>query len=175
MDRYDNDGFKIADGVRADDSAAEAGDGSAAAAKDGEPELTVSYILKQIELIRTDTVYLVDTVRELGRMETGGFQPAMHGPIDAAGKAKAESFAQIVMHREGTNQKMLLFYENLLYGLTKLRPDDRHKPPTPTALPVPLTDVLKGVNELVKNVDNDSEMGIKIGEAVAEMLRNLHK
>jgi len=171
MDRYDNDGFKIVDGVRVETEA----EVKAETIVSGDPDLTVGYLLAQIEAIRKDTGYILSSVGELRQMETGHHSEP-YSPGDIAGKAKAEAFAQIVRHREETNQKMLLFYENLLYGLTKLKPaEEKASKPTSHMPTQNIAEVMKGVKELVEAVDQDSEMGRVIGEAVSDMLRGLYK
>jgi len=200
MDIFDNDGFKlnqealdkgIADAMASIAGAmakngGEPGTGEAVfTAKEGEPQLTVGYVLQKVEELRADTEYINAAVKELGEMETHvGEGDAPGAPGDIAGKAKAEAIAEIVKYREQTNQKMLLFYENLLYGLTKLRPDDRHKPLPPAPPPPPQK--FRGPKELetvemLKDVlvmgafNNNPHLKEEVGQMLVDLIRKMSK
>lgn len=84
-----------------------------------EPQLTMSYVLAQIEKIATQTAYLNETVSELGKMFAA--TPVANAPHDIAGQAKAKALGDIVRCRETTNQQLLTFYEKV-YDDLKQKP-----------------------------------------------------
>ncbi|HIZ15975.1 MAG TPA: hypothetical protein H9675_00190 [Firmicutes bacterium] len=75
--------------------------------ENSEPELNITYILKQIELVQNQTDYLKDAISGLSEMPPAG------GPGDILGQAKAEAFGRIVSSREATNQQLLKLYEKM--------------------------------------------------------------
>ena len=70
-------------------------------------EITVKYILEQIEKIRSDSKYIYDALEKL----EGVALSATAGDIGA--QAKAQAIETVVQCRETTNQQMLKFYEKL--------------------------------------------------------------
>ena len=72
-----------------------------------QPELSVGYILSQIEKIRQENEYIYKALETLSEIVSG------QGPADVAGEGKAKGIAETVKCREATNQKLIAFYEKL--------------------------------------------------------------
>jgi len=73
-------------------------------------KVTVEYILKQIETIRTDNVYLNKAIEDMSRMDEF---PIPDSCYNFNFVTKAEGWRDIVNAREATNQKMIEFYEKV--------------------------------------------------------------
>ena len=82
-----------------------------------EPELSVGYILSQIEKIQQDNEHIYKALETLSGIVSG------QGPADVAGQGKAIGIADTVKCRETTNQKLIAFYEKL-YDDIKPEPVD---------------------------------------------------
>ena len=76
-------------------------------ALNAQPELTVGYILSQLEKIQQDNEHIYKALETLSEIVTG------QGPADVAGEGKAKGIADTVKCREDTNQKLIAFYEKL--------------------------------------------------------------
>ena len=79
------------------------------------PELTMGYVLAQIENIAAETFYLKEAISKLGEM------PVACGPGDIAGEAKAKALGDAVRCRETTNQQLLAFYEKMYDDLKSVK------------------------------------------------------
>lgn len=73
-------------------------------------KVTIEYILKQIELIRTDSVYLEKAIEDMSSMDE---IPLPDNCYNFSFVTKAEGWRDIVNARETTNQKMIEFYEKV--------------------------------------------------------------
>lgn len=78
-----------------------------AALEKEQPELSIGYILSQIEKIQQDNEYIYKALETLSGIVSG------QGPADVAGEGKANGIAATVKCRETTNQKLIAFYEKL--------------------------------------------------------------
>ena len=83
--------------------------------KDDGLVLSVSYILGQMEKIRTDSGYIYEALKQVQNVQT---HPSATNAPDYGSQAKAEAIGDIVKSREATNQKMLAMYEQM-YNDTK--------------------------------------------------------
>ena len=72
-----------------------------------EPQLSVGYILSQIEKIQQDNEHIFKALETLSGIDSGKV------PGDVAGEGKANGIADAVKCRETTNQKLIAFYEKL--------------------------------------------------------------
>ncbi len=86
-----------------------------------EQELTVTYIMEQIEKIRADDKHITDALERLYDIEPS------KGPGDMSPGQKAENIADVVRCRETTNQKLIGFYEKVYDDLTHKRSDAHEK------------------------------------------------
>ena len=82
-----------------------------------EPELTVGYILSQIEKIQQDNEHIFKTISGLDSLVLDD------GVGDIANQARCEAIRDVAVHREATNQKLIAFYEKL-YDDIKPEPVD---------------------------------------------------
>ncbi len=82
-----------------------------------EPELTVGYILSQIEKIQQDNEHIFKALTDLENLVIND------GVGDIANQAKCEAVRDVAVHREATNQKLIAFYEKL-YDDIKPEPVD---------------------------------------------------
>ena len=73
-------------------------------------KITIEYILKQIETIRTDNTYLKKAVEDMNKMDE---IPLPDNCYNFSFVTKAEGWRDIVNAREATNQKMIEFYEKV--------------------------------------------------------------
>lgn len=80
------------------------------------PELTIGYVLKQIENIASQTAYLNKAIDEISVISIGA--PGVMGVGE-----KANAIAQVVKCRETTNQKLISFYEKLYDDLKPEKQD----------------------------------------------------
>ena len=87
------------------------------ASSESQPELTIGYIIKQIEKISSQTAYLNEAIKEISEIQLGS--PGVMG----AGE-KANSIADVVRCRETTNQKLISFYEKLYDDLKPERKNE---------------------------------------------------
>ncbi len=71
-------------------------------------KITIEYIMKQIEAIRTDNTYLLKAVEDMNRMDDISLCDGCYNIV-----TKAEGWRDIVRAREATNQKMIEFYEKV--------------------------------------------------------------
>ena len=85
-----------------------------------QPELSIGYILSQIEKIQQENEYIYKALETLSGIASG------QGPCDVAGEGKAKGIAETVKCRETTNQRLIAFYEKLY---------DDIKPPKSTKEP----------------------------------------
>lgn len=69
-------------------------------------DISVEYIMRQIESIHSDTAYLTDAIEKIGAFEASNCGADDH---------RADAIGNIVEAREETNRKMLEFYTNLFY------------------------------------------------------------
>ena len=69
-------------------------------------ELTMNYVLEQIEKIASETEYLHNAISELSKTQSAG-------PGDIGAQGKAHALGEIVTSREQTNQKLLSLYEKM--------------------------------------------------------------
>lgn len=69
-------------------------------------ELTMNYVLEQIEKIASETEYLHNAISELSKTQSAG-------PGDIGAQEKAHALGEIVTSREQTNQKLLSLYEKM--------------------------------------------------------------
>ena len=83
-------------------------------------ELSITYILTQIEKIRVQDDYLKNAIVELGRMDNG--EPGMTDGTVAPGVAKAQAIADVVKCRETTNQELIRFYTKVYDDLKPTSP-----------------------------------------------------
>ena len=121
-------------------------------ALNAQPELTVGYILSQIEKIRQENEHIYKALETLSEIVTG------QGPADVAGEGKAKGIADTVKCREATNQKLIAFYEKLY---------DDIKPPRSTK-EMALEIVSQAVNH--NYGDADPEQIANLAEAISSML-----
>jgi len=98
--QYDNDGNLIAAAPFTEE---------ANGAMPEQGELSIRYILEQMEKIRTDNTHLHKALEEVIRIHP--HPPSVSGGQDLASKAMAEAIQNIVTSRETTNQKLLAMYE----------------------------------------------------------------
>ena len=84
------------------------------------PELSVGYILSQIEKIQQDNEHIYKALESLSGIVTG------QGPADVAGEGKANGIADTVKCRETTNQKLIAFYEKLYDDIKSESVDFNH-------------------------------------------------
>ena len=82
-----------------------------------EPELTVGYILSQIEKIQQDNEHIFKALTDLENLVIND------GVGDIANQAKCEAVRDVAVHREATNQKLIDFYMKL-YDDIKPEPVD---------------------------------------------------
>ena len=73
---------------------------------DQKKEITLQYILKQIEKIMEDTKHIYDALKMLEGVKSDG-------PGDIGAQEKAKGIATVVKCRETTNQQLLGFYRKL--------------------------------------------------------------
>ncbi len=73
----------------------------------GEPEVTVGYILSQIEKIRKDNEHILKALSSLENLVIN------NGGGDIANQARSEAIGDAVKCRETTNQKLIEFYGKL--------------------------------------------------------------
>ena len=84
------------------------------------PELSVGYILSQIEKIQQDNEHIYKALEALSGIVSG------QGPADVAGEGKANGIADTVKCRETTNQKLIAFYEKLYDDIKSESVDFNH-------------------------------------------------
>ena len=82
-----------------------------------EPELSVGYILSQIEKIQQDNEHIFKAISVLDSLVLDD------GVGDIANQARCEAIRDVAVHRETTNQKLIAFYEKL-YDDIKSEPVD---------------------------------------------------
>lgn len=121
-------------------------------AKSAQPELTVGYILQQIEKIQQDNEHIYKALETLSAVVSG------QGPGDVAGEGKAKGIADTVKCRETTNQKLIAFYEKLY---------DDVKPPKSTK-----ETALEIISQAVNRDYSDPEPDqiANLAEAISSML-----
>ena len=117
-----------------------------------EPELSVGYILSQIEKIQQDNEHIYKALDTLSGIVSG------QGPADVAGQGKAIGIADTVKCRETTNQKLIAFYEKLY---------DDIKPPKSTK-EMALEIVSQAVNRSYSNPE--PEQIANLAEAISSVL-----
>lgn len=82
------------------------------------PELTVEYILSQLEKISSQTDYLSKAIAWVSDMQVSGAG-------DIATQGKASAIASMVNGREVTNQRLIAFYEKMYDQLTSEKYPDK--------------------------------------------------
>ena len=92
----------------------------ALASPESQPELTIGYILTQIEKISSRTTYLNKAIQEISEIPIGG------AGVMGVGE-KANAIADVVRCRETTNQKLISFYEKLYDDLNPAKDEIREK------------------------------------------------
>lgn len=113
------------------------------------PELTIGYVLKQIENIASQTTYLNKAIDEISVISIGA--PGVMG----AGE-KANAIAQVVKCRETTNQKLISFYEKLYDDLK----------------PAKQNGMLTAKFKALQIIENAIEDGVVDGDQIASLLDN---
>lgn len=84
-------------------------------------QLTMDYVLGQIEKIATETEYLLNAISELSKTNSSG-------PGDVGTQGKADALGNIVAYREQTNQKLLSIYEKMYDDLkSQSLPSERER------------------------------------------------
>ncbi len=86
-------------------------------ALNAQPELTVGYILSQIEKIQQDNEHVLKALNSLENIVIND------GSGDIANQARGAAIGEIVESREATNQRLIAFYEKL-YDDIKPEPVD---------------------------------------------------
>lgn len=86
-------------------------------ALNAQPELSVGYILSQIEKIQQDNEHIFKAISVLDSLVLDD------GVGDIANQARCEAIRDVAVHREATNQKLIAFYEKL-YDDIKPEPVD---------------------------------------------------
>lgn len=89
-------------------------------ANENNQEITVKYILEQIEKIRSDSKYIYEALEKLESVIPSS-------PADIGSQAKAQGIETVVQCRETTNQQMLKFYEKIYDDLMVQKRDDRRE------------------------------------------------
>ena len=124
MNIYDNDGNVISDDNMHSESGTAVGlgtfqmpKGMPGAESSAVPELSLGYILGQIEKIRADSAHIHESLKAVIEI-----------PADSSGSRsgaeKAEAIGRIVSSREATHQRLLETYEKMYSDLRPVR-DDR--------------------------------------------------
>ena len=83
---------------------------TAVIANENNQEITVKYILEQIEKIHADSKYIYEALEKLEGVTTSS-------SADIGAQAKAQGIETVVQCRETTNQQMLKFYEKIYNDL----------------------------------------------------------
>lgn len=87
-------------------------------------DITVEYILSQIEGIRKDNEYLNTVIAKLAQSEDISIPDLPHTMGESLGiVTKAEGFRDIVRCRETTNQKLIEFYEKVYNDIKPINPN----------------------------------------------------
>ena len=107
MDIYDNDGNIIVD---ANLPEAPTLPETPTTGEIKNPELTIGYILGQMERIRADSKYIYEALKQISQIKT--HEPSLNAH-DIGSQAKAEAIGTIVNSREMTNQKLLDMYSKM--------------------------------------------------------------
>ncbi len=119
-----------------------------------QPELSIGYILSQIEKIQQDNEYIYKALETLSGIVSG------QGPADVAGEGKANGIATTVKCRETTNQKLIAFYEKLY--------DDIKPPKQRSTKEMALDIISQAVN--CNYGDSDPDQLANLAEAISSML-----
>jgi len=90
------------------------------------PELTIGYILSQMEKIHADNKYIYEAITQVSAIKT--HEPSMNA-ADYGSQSKADAIGIIVSSRETTNQKLLDMYNKMYEDLrpSKVSGADRAK------------------------------------------------
>ena len=122
-----------------------------------EPELTVGYILSQIEKIQQDNEHILKALSSLENLVIN------NGGGDIANQARSEAIGNVVTSRETTNQKLIAFYEKLY---------DDIKPPRSTE-----ETALEIVSQAVSHNYGDAgpEQIANLAEAISSMLDEIRR
>ena len=88
-------------------------------------KVELSWLLKQIAAIQSDTEYLKDGLAQLAQMGVGDSGES-YSPGNIMGQAKAAALQDMIKGRETTNQRLLRLYEKMY--------DDLFSHPRPTIL-----------------------------------------
>jgi len=129
-------------------------------ANGGEIELTVGYILGQIEKIRSDTAYIYESLKQVQNIQP--FAPTMNS-ADYASQSKADAIGAIVGSREATNQKLLSMYEQMYNDI---------KPVKAVSGASEKEMMLKWVREMAASSDYLAEsIGDRLDTIIKEMLK----
>ena len=156
MTIYDNDGNKINEsGMSAAGSVMEmpsVGDAST-------PELSMGYILSQIEKVRSDSSFFQEALKMA--IEIPADQPHSH-----SGAHKAQAIGEIVKQREMTNQRLLKTYEKMYDDLRPARDEGITSEQTKIKM-------LEVASQMVKDNEEFAEhFAEHFGEAMRELFKN---
>ena len=79
------------------------------------PNLSINYILAQMERIAADTKYIESALEKLGNMAL----PDAPVSSNISGHSAAQAIGNIIVSRETTNQRLLQMYERMYDDLSK--------------------------------------------------------
>lgn len=79
------------------------------------PNLSINYILAQMERIAADTKYIESALEKLGNMAL----PDAPVSSNMSGHSAAQAIGNIIVSRETTNQRLLQMYERMYDDLSK--------------------------------------------------------
>ena len=119
-----------------------------------EPELSVGYILSQIEKIQQDNEHIFKAISVLDSLVLDD------GVGDIANQARCEAIGDVVKCRETTNQKLIAFYEKLY--------DDIKPPKLKSTKEAALEIISQAVNRDYSNPE--PEQIANLAEAISSML-----
>ena len=159
MNIYDNDGNIIAD---ANLPEAPALPEASTTGEIKNPELTIGYVLGQIERIRADNKYIYEALKQISEIKT--HEPSMNA-ADYASQAKAEAVGVIVNSRETTNQKLLD-----MYG--KMYDDMKPSNATSTAKDKDKAKILELMAEMS---ENDEEIGHVFANYIGQYFKEVFR
>ena len=149
MDRYDNNGNKLGTAASIETTVA-------SAAKEAPAEITISYILGQIELIRADSAHIAEALKMVKEINTS----------DGASYAAAQAIGTVVEAREATNQEMLSIYKRMYKDM---------QPPKESGKTVAKLRMLEVAKEIAERSDEFAEHFVDhFGEAFKLAFNSQH-
>ncbi len=89
--------------------------------QENKAEYTVEYVLKQLELLRSDNAALMEALSVLRDMPNGD-SGEPYSPGNIQGEAKAKAIGAIFHEREETLRTLLAFYHQVYNDLTGSKP-----------------------------------------------------